>query len=613
MNTQENTCSPDAMSSTESFLNRNWVLLANLLVLLATFAAYAPSLRFNFAYDDFPVIVYNERIHSAKFMGDYFTQEVWGNSSERVSNLYRPLFLGWLLANYKLFGLAPEGWHLTGILLHLVATWLVFRLARALLGKNFTTAAVFAAGVFGLHPIHVEGVSWICGVTEPLCACMFLGSFLSFFRSQTRNKTATTAWLIVSVVLFAAALGSKETAIVLPALIACCLMLLPAQGEVRTMAERAGAVVLKLIPYLIVIALYLVMRWHALHGLGHTAANLPVRTSALLLPWALYFYIRQLFTPIGLGPFYDIETQNTYGLNQLAVPVLVLALLAICLWQCVRKTKSRQPLFLLVWFLMTLAPAFSIVMLMSRYEAVHDRYLYLPSVAFAVMAGYVWERIRVKLRPLAFSTWQIAASVLVLAGLAYATNLQTRYWQNDLVLFTRACAIAPQNSMARLNLAAELIRRRRFQESLTQLQTVIARDANLGVAYSLAGKSAFYQKDYAAAESYIATAVHLQAAEPENVYYLAMSQINLGRAEQALAVLQKASALWPKAPLYHYASGEALATMGRWHEARDQYRQELELHPDIEEARSALAEADAHLQLTGVALQAAKSPKSSHR
>jgi tetratricopeptide (TPR) repeat protein len=182
-----------------------------------------------------------------------------------------------------------------------------------------------------------------------------------------------------------------------------------------------------------------------------------------------------------------------------------------------------------------------------------------------------------------------------------ATKYQAQYWANDLALFTRGCAVAPLNAMARLNLAAELIRRGHFEEALGNAQIVIRHDPALGESYSLAGKSAFYLKEYPEAETYLVPAVHTMRAEPEDVFYLAMSQIYMGKAEEGLEALRNGLLLWPNIPQFHYASGIAFASMGKWLEAREQYQEELALHPGNANALSGLIEANAHLQLTGSA------------
>src|SRR5207247_697512 len=130
-------------------------------------------------------------------------------------NYYRPLFLLWFLLNYTLFDGWPPGWHLTSVLLHALASLLVWLTARRLVGPS---AALIAGAVFALHPIHVEAVAWVSGVTEPLLAVCLLGSFWSHLHS-VEGGADSGRWRALSLLAYALALSSKETAVVLPLLL----------------------------------------------------------------------------------------------------------------------------------------------------------------------------------------------------------------------------------------------------------------------------------------------------------------------------------------------------------------------------------------------------------
>jgi len=163
--------------------------LAPFLVLAATFLAYAAVSSFGFVYDDESQIVHDSFVQQWHFVPAYFTSHVWQWIYPHVGgNYYRPVFLLWLLLNFKVFGLHPAGWHLAVLALHLVATWQVYRLALRLTGSQ--PAAAIAALLFGLHPVHIEAVAWISGVTEPLAAVFILGSLLSWMRyREARHRT----------------------------------------------------------------------------------------------------------------------------------------------------------------------------------------------------------------------------------------------------------------------------------------------------------------------------------------------------------------------------------------------------------------------------------------
>jgi hypothetical protein len=577
------------------------------LILAVAFLTYSVTIGFGFAYDDSLQIVHNQRIQSAEFLPSYFTYQVWAQAQGQPENLYRPLFMSWLLANFEAFGLWASGWHLTAILMHLMVTVLVYMLSRKLIPGD-AVAALIAAAVFALHPSHVEAVAWISGVTEPLSAAFFLGSFLCYLEYRQQMAQRTT-WLAASLTLFAAAMLIKETAIVLPAVIACyelCswnIHFRPNQLNKSWRDRRESLAVL--VPYVLLAGMYLGARALVLHGLAHRISDLPLRTSLLTLPAVLYFYFTQLLVPIGLGPFYDVDYASGISISGVVLPLFVLLTVALGVWWWSRKARCFLPVFLGGWFLLTLAPALAVFVIMSRYENVHDRYLYLPSVGIVILAGYGFSRL--------FSTasarvlWQ-AATIVLITALGFASYRQALYWENDLALFTRGCAVAPRNLLAKLNLSAELTRNHRFEGAFVVAQQAIDLDSNSALALSAAAQAAYYLGNYTTSENYYTRALALASPRVDQLYYLGMSRIEMGRFREGLEPLQKGLSLWPNSPGYHYGLGRAFAGMGDWIGARDNYNLELALYPSSMSARGALQEAEAHLQSTAKKTLPARTP-----
>ncbi|HLG78626.1 MAG TPA: glycosyltransferase family 39 protein, partial [Ktedonobacteraceae bacterium] len=110
------------------------------------------------------------------------------------------------------------------------------KLAREFLDEQ---SALVSTLIFALHPIHIESVAWISGVTDPLLALFTLLCLLCFIRFR---KEQEYGFLILSLVFCAAALLSKETAIIIPALLAAYEYLYggkePADASARS-ARRA--------------------------------------------------------------------------------------------------------------------------------------------------------------------------------------------------------------------------------------------------------------------------------------------------------------------------------------------------------------------------------------
>src|SRR5512141_1199994 len=141
-------------------LESPWVLPVILAILV--YLVYAGTLAFGFVYDDVFEIVDNPWL-TVSHIPQYFTRHVWAFS--RAYGVYwRPLFLLWLLLNKALIGLHAAGWHASTVLMHAVATALVYRLGVRLTRDRATAA--MAALIFGVHPALIESVAWISGVSD---------------------------------------------------------------------------------------------------------------------------------------------------------------------------------------------------------------------------------------------------------------------------------------------------------------------------------------------------------------------------------------------------------------------------------------------------------------
>jgi tetratricopeptide (TPR) repeat protein len=334
-----------------------------------------------------------------------------------------------------------------------------------------------------------------------------------------------------------------------------------------------------------------------LHGFAHRISDLPMWTALLTLPNVLYFYVGQLLAPIGLSPFYDLGYADGGKLVNVVIPVFILLIMALGLWWWSRNAKWNLPLFLGAWFLLTIAPALAVSLVMSRYEAVHDRYTYLPSVAFAILLGYGWTVLfpegQVQRRKVG-----LGVALVLFTVLGAATHRQSLYWENDESLFTRGFAVAPHNILAKLNLAAEMVKQRRFEAAFAVSEQAVTLDANSAPALSSAAEAAYYLGDYARAENYYVKALAIGPPHVDQFYYLGLAEIASGHYREGLDVLAKGQALFPDSPGYHSAMARGYAGLNDWPQAAQQYEEELMLYPGSPGAADGLADARAHLSAT---------------
>jgi len=127
----------------------------------------------------------------------------------------RPISYLTLLVDLQVFGLDPFALHLTGLLFHLIATSLVFALARILwpAARSFPW---IAALLFGLSPVHADSVGWLAARSDPVVGALSLATLLAYARYRLKGSNAAA---VCCMVLYACALLSKEAAVVTPGLV----------------------------------------------------------------------------------------------------------------------------------------------------------------------------------------------------------------------------------------------------------------------------------------------------------------------------------------------------------------------------------------------------------
>ncbi|HEY9231589.1 MAG TPA: hypothetical protein VIS78_05565, partial [Blastocatellia bacterium] len=374
-----------------------------LAVIGITFLAYCGALGYEFVYDDRGQIVDNPFILSWGYLPRYFTDHVWGHvDPTMLGNYYRPMFLLWLLLNRTLFGLNSSWWHLTTILAHVGVTVMVFGLARRL--SQSLSAAAIAALIFGLHPAHIESAAWISGVTDPLLALFFIPAFWFYLnwrdaravKSEEDHKTALLRrpafHLAMSLLFFVLAMLSKETALVMPALVFGTEWIYSDGPLIRRMIAAARPAVL----YAVLIVPYLVVRSLVLKGLGHEQSPVSMLTTVQTWPSALWFYVTHLVWPVNLSCFYDLDFVTHLTLTNFVLPLVGLAVIASGLWLISRRLDRetrRTVAVACLWLALPILPVLNLPVFANG-ELVHDRYLYLPVFGLGLLVGVGLSRLQ---------------------------------------------------------------------------------------------------------------------------------------------------------------------------------------------------------------------------
>jgi len=481
---------PPPVARARDLLSPLTLSLAAAAIIFAVFAAYSPTLNYQFILDDHR-FVNDPRVQTAGHVWDYFTNYVWAQFTGGPSSFYRPVFILWMRLNFILSEMSFWGWHLLSILKHLLAAILLGLLAWKLLRDR--TAALLAATLFALHPAQTESVAWVT-VPDPLMSVAMLGSVLLYLKyadsvsanaatlaakssrkirkaSHARGESQSSfGWLIASAFLCLTALFVKETAIVLlPILFALTLLVSSEEASKRSNGEGVGpgAILLaafrRTLPFWCVTLIYFLLRFSALGSgaLGARTQNLPLSTVLLSAPAILWFYVKVLLWPVRIYAFADPLEISTFSVRGVLLPglgvgcaVILLAWGSIWAWRKARRNlPDREAVgvecaLVLGWLTLLLPILLTLNLnVLNPGDFLHGRYTYLPLAGLMLLLATVWqltEELRIPL---------LLAAGLLAITFAVFTVEQESIWKDDLTVFTVAHEIAPHNAPVALNLA----------------------------------------------------------------------------------------------------------------------------------------------------------------
>lgn len=424
----------DSMLSGWNKLLKSHRLVACALMGLFTFVSYGRALSSLFVYDDEGQIVTNPFVLNPHLWTKIFTGTVWSfESSTSRDNYYRPLqmFYYWLV--YRLGGPNPAVFHAIQILIYAATAWLVYRLGCEIFENE--CAALVGAGLWILHPLHVEAVAWIAGMADVGCGFFFLLAFLMFVRAEKGNVPKVYSHLLAALAYFPA-LFFKEMAVCFPFL-ALAYWFFVSPSPPGTRARVWAGRLVRLIPYLAAAGIYISVRLTVVGSFGKTHSLWKISPRTMASAVALLGQNASLFFwPVGLSP------ARSFDLGAMLLspwPWAALLGLASAIW--LRK-RDPQLTFLAVWWVVTLLPCLDIRQL--GIPKVADRFSYVPSVGLCLAIALI---LLIRLPSWSFGRrlTRVPAAALTLLAIFWASQMlvDIPVWQSNASLLKRAQAGAP--------------------------------------------------------------------------------------------------------------------------------------------------------------------------
>ncbi|MCA8955261.1 MAG: hypothetical protein KDC87_04255 [Planctomycetes bacterium] len=452
------------------------------LVLLLPVLVFAPALGNGFALDGAalasaewvanpgrpdPVIA---ELHGPGF---YFGKFYWYAEGPN-DGLYRPVaiysyaLLHWLAGSWDAFAQ-----HAANLLLHLLATWLVLRLLRAI-GAGWIAAHAGAA-VFGVHAIHSEVVAGIVGRSELLPFVFGLGAAGTFVRAEAARGGARLWFQILAGAQLFGAVAAKESGLTFAPFLVCVLLArrwAAGPGGVPLFPQllRAAAVcAVGVTPYLF-LRHRVMVEFDAPYLVDYAAnplygADAVTRLATAVKLWG--YGLWQCIAPFWLSATYGAEVfQLAHGFADAGVIAAAVAL-AGSLFIGLRFARRQPPLFLAMASLLGLSFVTSNVPF--AIGAIYaERFYYAPSLGACILVAWLVDRVpRPRIALTGIAVWMVACAAVIL--------LRNGVWRDTATLFTHEARQQPRAANFQVQVA-QLLREvpQRHGEAFAQIDKALA-------------------------------------------------------------------------------------------------------------------------------------------
>ncbi len=536
--------------------------------------------------------------------------------------------LTWLsyMADVQAFGVRSGALHATNVLLHAASACVLFAALKRMTGAYWRSA--FVAGLFAVHPLHVESVAWIAERKDVLSTFFYFLTIWAYARyverpfdfaqgrpfdfAQARPALARYALVIVA---FGCALMSKPMVVTLP--VALLLLDVWPLGRLRHRLDGEGpctqpssslagaptprsassrrvllekgttwrALLWEKVPLLLMALIVAAVTVVAQSGAGAVVsfdvAAPSTRIANAVVSCAVYLV--QTVWPSGLAALYPYP--RTVPAWQVIASVILLAGISFGVLRARRRAAYAVVGWL--WYLVTLLPVLGFIQAGPQARA--DRYTYVAMTGISIMATWGLAQLLARSARRRVTVAGTACAVLAVFGLLAWQQVQT--WRSTESLFRRALAVTDDNYVAHRGLGSVLLQRKQVDDATVELRSAVALAPRYADAQSDLGNALLAANQTEEALSHLDQAVQLQPAVSGFRVNLGSALYALGRSQAAEAEYREALRLAPDSHEARSGLGLALAQEGKLEDARRELTAAIQLNP---------AYADAHLNLATV-------------
>ncbi len=544
--------------------NVRWLHI--MAIALLVFAVYSNAVFDDFAYDDKVLIRDND-----------FVKE-WSNLPLLLSPVdyyrlarddnYIPVTTFSFFVDYALFGLSPAGFHLTNIIVHILNSILLYIVVALAMKKR--RAALLCALFFAAHPVHTESVTWVAGRTDLLSAFFFLTALLLHIRSESATDREKTYFYLGALTAFSVSLFAKEMSVTLLPVIVLYDACLGGERVRPWTRDR----LLRYTGYLVVTILFVAGKMISFSK-GLEITNYPggsLYASILTMTRAVVFYIRMLVVPVNLSISHVFPV--SISLLEPRVLLSVLIILALLATAVAIRRRYREVTFSIGYFFVTLLPVSHLIPIQGGVVA--ERYLYIPSIGFAVLLAVLVDRLLAPGR----QKYAIVIPAAILTLYAVGTVKRNADWNDETTLWSKTIELYPGNGAAYLYRANTLWEKGRYAEAIPDYSKAIEITPGETEAYISRGVSYSMLGDLDAGIADFSKAIEIDSSNVKGYYNRGIAYSDKGLFGEAVSDFDRVITLAPDYVEAYNHRGIAYSKMGSYSEAIRDFTRTIELKPD---------------------------------
>jgi len=449
---------------TQPFGIGNYRLWAMLVFILAA-GIYFNSGFNGYALDDGIVITENPYTKQG-FTGisDIFSHETFSNIADQNAELsggrYRPLSIAMLAIEYQFFGANPGVNHFINVLMYALMCVLLFYLLKQYVFKTDLTAALIAALLFVVHPLHTDVVANIKGRDEILCLLLLLVCIIYYLRYVSERKFGQ---LVISLAAYFFSLLAKENGITFIAVIPLLLYFF--------FNKTIKNALLSVWPFVAVFMIYFFIRLSIVglpQGETNEVMNAPfikavgdevLATKVMIM--GKYLWMMVWPHPLSYDYSYNQIPYVHFTNWKTIVSLLVNALLVFI---AIKLFSRRHVIsFAILFYFITISIVSNFVFEVG--SPFNERFLFQPSIGFCIALAFC---ITYLVKQMGGGKPAMSMAAVVSIGLTAAGSVLTisrnRDWKNNETLFMTDVKHAPNSAKTNNFAGITLIRKSELEK-----------------------------------------------------------------------------------------------------------------------------------------------------